>query len=393
MLNITGEWYSCNNLLYLLRIIDKKINVYDIKTEITLLNNIEIYTERNIIQKNFIRIINKNNKQNIFINYNIFFLYNLNEFNYEFDKVTIDDIKYLHYKNFVNFLYKNIKDEKSRKLIINKINNDIKRFIYKMDKFFLKLININKIFFHEKFNLPTIKIYDYIDIQLNCFYICEKSLLYSSKEYLIKNKTEIFKNIDKNIIYFINRIKIEYIVIKIIVGKETIFYTIDEYINKFRKILSLTKQHIKIYKRIYYNFDFVSLNRYLNTKTYYKLLNLEDNNLFKYILNDNLYEDINIYIKKNVINIKKFTLYQILNKKNYKKDAYLLDKYYIKCKTGNYNCNFVSNENSYCERCIDYATTCVCGNFIINDKGYIIKCNSCELDSYYTTSEDEKNNY
>lgn len=327
--NISGEWYNCDNLLYFLTIINKEIiefknnkekYIYDIEKEIVLLSNIDFNTEKNIIQENFINILNKDYKQKILINYNILFFCNLNSFNYKFNEVIIDDVKYLHYKNFIDFLFINMKDKKSKYLIIDKINNDIKKFIYNMDNYYLKLINESEVFFLADCKLPVIEKDDIIDIELTSIYIDKKDFFYSSKEYIIKNQKNIFKNVYEDI-YFIDQIKIINIIIKIKIEKTFSYYTIDEYINKIKIILSF-KKPIKVYKRIYYSFNIVSLNKYLDTEKYYNLLDLENRNLFNQILNENLYEDINIYIKNKIISIKKYTFYQIINKNKKKEEKY-----------------------------------------------------------------------
>lgn len=94
---------------------------------------------------------------------------------YKFSEIKIDYIKYLDYKNFIDFLCNNIKDNNVKKLIVNKINYNIKSHICNMDDFYLKIINKFR-YCLQDYKFPVIIDDKYIDIQLDSFYISKKYL-------------------------------------------------------------------------------------------------------------------------------------------------------------------------------------------------------------------------
>lgn len=384
--HVSGEWYNCDNLLYLLNVINNKLNNIN---EIESSSNIVFFEEKvKNNMENCIYILNKKNKQQIFIKYDFIKLFNIEHLKNIIKNISINinNVKYLEYEFFIWFFKKYVKDEKIKNIIIKELNKNIIHYVNNMDDSYFKLIFDKINLMNNSYNLSYIKKEDYIDIQLNSFYIPKDNLTIFSKQYILQNQKCIFKEIYNNIIYFIDEINIKNIIIKLDINKKTIYYTIEEYIKNIKDILSLNKMiknhEIKIYKRIYYSFNVVLLNKCINTLNYYNLLDLKDNDVFYLILNENLYEDINIYLKNEIIVIKKFTIYQLLNyysKKKYGKTKCIRNKIYCGYK----------NKKSYCDRCLEYIKTCECGKNFVSYKNYITMCKNCDSDQ--TSSEDEFN--
>lgn len=262
------------------------------------------------------------------IKYDIVFLFDnekrniINKYKNEMDHVLIiiNESEYLSYDFVLWFINEKIENNNYRENIINKLNNIIKISILNMDDSYLNKLNSeikilqnkNTISFNNKF--PIYKIKSLNEIKIHSSYFSKNKIIIYIKEYIKNNKHLLFtlNNELCNTAYFVKNFNIYDLNIKIYIKEKQIELSLENYLRNYKKIINIYgKENINIYIRLYYTICAVSLN---NNKSdiFYEVLNLEKKELFESILEDNLYENIDIYVNNNIIKIKKFTLYQLL---------------------------------------------------------------------------------
>lgn len=326
----SGEWYKCNDLLYIMKIIDEIINNIDGKIKKCFFNVLNQKGSRFDNEKSIINIININKKQKILINYYyIINLFNIQEYKKMFDTITfnIDGKKYIEYEFFLWYIDNNIiKDDFFIKSFINNINDIIKDYIFNIDITGFRIIIKNAVNINiTGYKLNVFKGRKHIETDIDTIFSNKEDLIESSKDYIYSNKKLIFEAINMNS-YFIKKIKIGKIIV--IIKHYDIYYEIpiDEYetlINSIKK-RDINFKSIKFKRKIYFDYDVVLLNNNILKnhifEDSYNLLDLDNENFFKLILNENIHEEFNAYFNNKLFEIKKYHLYQLLY---YNRNIYL----------------------------------------------------------------------
>lgn len=339
--NIDGEWYKCDNLLYLLTIINNEI--FNIKK---IENNERIKNASNIIIHN---LNNEKNKTNILIKCKyILSLFNIQKIkldkkyikNVESDILIINDIEYLTYNFLMLYITNNkIKYKKYKSYIIEDINKSIKNNILNLDKiYFNNLIKITNRINFINLDLPIINISKIIELdklnvdlyflnnlkKINIYSSFKKDFELSSKEYIKINEKSIYNTIVgylNNEYFILENIKIDEIKIKVYYEDTNKILSISEYIKNINyKCLNDTnnKTIIKSSKVLYYSFKIVLLNnidKNVKINETYNLLDLDNINISTLFSKNKIKEmfcDRLIYSNGKNINIKNYTLYQLL---------------------------------------------------------------------------------
>jgi hypothetical protein len=246
------------------------------------------------------------------------------------------------------------------------INKDIKNYVININlqyfNTFIKTLDIKRI---NKNNFPVINISDHVDveeIEIDPYYIDNmkstghdnyvfmKKFNSSSKKYIQDNEETIYKILSKElkINYFvIKRIYIDRINIKIHYKKNYLELSIDEYKEYIEKNIEnninckkygesvkidpgyymcfikdeYEKNFLEIYnskiiktsKILHYSFDIGVLDNNIDkTEKTYKLLDLDNEDIFNLILEDKIYSNIIICLNNKYSTIKKYVLYQLL---------------------------------------------------------------------------------
>lgn len=370
--NISGEWYKCYDLLYFLKTINTEINNMENKNEKDdVKENI-----KNVVYELSGNNKYYNSIFQILIRYKyILDLFNVKEikmiqkYRKKFNKIVFieNNIEYIRYDFLIIYIKDNeFKYEKHRKSIMYEINKGIKDHIININiQFFNNFIKTLDIKRMNKNNFPVINISDYVDveeIEIEPYYIDDiKSTGYdnyvfmekfelSSKKYIQENEKTIYKILNKrlkNNYFVIKRIYIDKINIKIQYNKNHLELSIneykeyidknieknincekygesvkidsdyymcfikDEYKKKFLEIYN--SKIIKTSKVLYYSFDIGILdNNTDKTEKTYKLLDLDNENISKLILEDKIYSNIIICLNNECSTIKKYLLYQLL---------------------------------------------------------------------------------
>lgn len=339
-----GEWYKCENLYYLMNIINEQINKSHDKDEKVVnlsisidelcnsFNVFSLYDEEQVPIYTFYNL-RKNNKDKIIVKYDITNLFN-NKEKKLMDKykkenknffILVNETLYLSYDFFIWFIKKEIENTRSKEIII-KLNKIIKEYIFNIDVSYFnnliyeikKLKKTNFISFSNN-SFPVCEEHGFVEIEMPSLKSSKDEILLSTKEYINKNKHLLHDFIYgfKDVAYFIRDFNIYNIEIKIYIGRKQIELTLDDYLKYNKKIINLyNKSNMKIYKQVSYNIYLVMLNYNIKSDMSYKILNLEKEDLFENIFKDNIYEDINVYINEKTIKIKKLTLYQMFNYNN-----------------------------------------------------------------------------
>lgn len=331
--HVSGEWYKCEDLLFIMKTIDeliKKLNNNDDEVDFHIkIKNVVENESTNINKsdtKNIIKIIKKDNKLLLNYEYTINLL-DIKEYKNMFNNITfiIKNIKYLEYEFFIWYINNNrIKNETFKKSIEN-INYILKQYILDFDIISTMFIVKNTIGLNfTEINLKIFKNVEYIETE-NCLKNHDiNNYIDLSKNFINNNKKLLFVSINKNIsynninsLYFIKEIVFEKVMITFKYNEKNIELTLNEYNDFIKKIRkrNINSDNIEFKNKIYFNYSIVILNDNIKSdylENTYNLLDLDNNSLYELILDENIYEEFDIYINNKVKKIKKYNLYQLL---------------------------------------------------------------------------------
>lgn len=226
--------------------------------------------------------------------------YKCDSLSYIINKINNEiNIKHKNYMNNQILLYDFNRYSIFKFMIMNNIGISIKNYVD----------NLDKTYFNEFVKITSLNIFN-LKFFAKKFYTC----VYIDKLNYEKIKTHLCNIVKKyNSAFFINYINIE---------SQNIEVEFEKYKRQFSKkeyndyIKQNKNNIIKKYNVLNYYAEIIFLTNEDLKEKIYKIDNIDNMKVLDIMNNYNFHNNLVVYFKNNIINIKRYTLYQLLNYRN-----------------------------------------------------------------------------